>query len=294
MKIAIFGSTGMVGHCLVKYLANNTNWTIHAFSRDIQKSKNNCSKFNVSHLLFDNIYLINNYDYIINCIGVTNAKFKEDIYQNLVWNAWFPKKLSKLNRGKIIHISTDAVFNKKTINPNENTCISPDSLYSKTKSLGEIISDNFFIIRTSFIGHELNSCNQILDKIINSNYISGASNIFWNGITNFQFAKICKNIIENNIKLNKITHIIPKDYVTKYQLYFLIKKHFNLKVKIIKTNDKDSNVRILKTLYPKLQNRLWNGNILSIEEMISDLRFYDNISNINLRNTNFINQSILV
>ena len=70
----------------------------------------------------------NNFDYIVNCIGITDNKIdasnSSSIIRAIEINAIFPHHLVELAQRKgmrVIHISTDGVFSGTTENYNEDT-----------------------------------------------------------------------------------------------------------------------------------------------------------------------------
>ena len=101
--------------------------------------------------------------------------------------------------------------------------------------------------------------------------VNGYSNQFWNGITTLQFAKICENIIINNIEVNNIQHIVPQDTVNKYDLLEIFKKYFKKNINIVPSLSPNKIDKRLFTIDTDMNRQLWGDKILSIEEMISDL-----------------------
>ncbi|MFP4555617.1 MAG: dTDP-4-dehydrorhamnose reductase [Bacteroidales bacterium] len=104
---------------------------------------------------------VNNYkpDYIINCAAYTAVdRAEEDIENAYRVNAEAPKILAAASStydAKLIHVSTDYVFNGKTWKPyNEDCEVNPNSVYGKSKAQGEIAvieSGIGMVIRTSWL-----------------------------------------------------------------------------------------------------------------------------------------------
>ena len=73
-------------------------------------------------------------------------------------NSSLPNFLSNLSikfSFKLIHISTDCVFDGKKGNYKETSIPNSTDDYGFSKSLGEVYSENCITLRTSIIGHEL-------------------------------------------------------------------------------------------------------------------------------------------
>ena len=101
-----------------------------------------------------------NPDYLINCAAYTAVDIaEEDTDLAKLLNAKIPAHLGKLAseyQFKVIHISTDYVFDGTACSPyTENDLVNPESVYGKTKLNGEIAllkeSASSMVIRTSWL-----------------------------------------------------------------------------------------------------------------------------------------------
>ena len=98
----------------------------------------------------------NNIDLIINCAAYTAVdKAESDLQLAKKINTDGPRNLAKTG-AKIIHISTDYVFDGHSYQPyTPEMKTNPLSVYGKTKRAGEIAvvnnSDNYVIIRTAWL-----------------------------------------------------------------------------------------------------------------------------------------------
>ena len=103
----------------------------------------------------------NSINIIINCAAFTNVDLAESEYKaaDLVNNRAVANiaKLSKLHNIKLVHISTDYVFDGNSFTPyKEHDETNPQNIYGKTKLDGELIMKhinppNSIIIRTSWL-----------------------------------------------------------------------------------------------------------------------------------------------
>ncbi|MBR2105769.1 MAG: dTDP-4-dehydrorhamnose reductase [Treponema sp.] len=98
--------------------------------------------------------------WIINCSAYTNVeKAEEDVELATALNATGPQNIARVARNigaKLIHISTDYVFNGKGTSPyKEDSAREPLGVYGKTKAEGEIAiqkeMSQFYIIRTAWL-----------------------------------------------------------------------------------------------------------------------------------------------
>lgn len=293
-KILILGSTGMLGmtvsKSLISDLTNSEIYLTYTSEDKINTLKKKLhlidySKFIKFNVLKDDIYdLPNDFDEVINCIGIIKPFIDEQnsstIEKSLTINSKFPFDLSNhFNSSIILQIATDCVFSGATGDYSEEASHDPIDVYGKTKSLGEVISDNFYNLRCSIIGHELSSSNSLLEWFLsqkeNSN-INGFMNHTWNGLTTLTYSKLLLSIIKNKINIPNKIHLIPNNKVNKFELLEIFKKYS--KRDDIKVNEFFANTdchRTLKTLYEDINNEIWEKSIyqksLTIDEMVSEI-----------------------
>jgi len=240
--ILLFGSTGMLGNYVKSVL--DTSYNIINIYRNI---------FNISTDSWDklrNIVLEYNPHIIINCAGIIPQNNSQDNYNDYIRiNTLFPHIVSFLSKEfdiKFIHITTDCVFDGKKGNYNELDTHTEQSLYGKTKSLGE--PENAIVIRTSIIGEETNNKNSLLEwvkKNINGNIV-GYDNHYWNGVTCLTLARFILFILDKNIIWNGVRHVYSPEIVSKYDLCKFINDIYKLNITITKTSK--NNIIVDKSL----------------------------------------------
>ena len=295
MKVLVLGSTGMLGSAFVKSSFNNkllnyhftvrSNKQLNTFKKNFKINKNKIYILDI--IDNDVISKLNNlqkkkFDIIINCIGVIKPYINESNYKSientLKINSLFPHFLpSVFNKNeKIYQIATDCVYNGKNSFYTEDSYHDAEDVYGKSKSLGEVFKKNFFNIRCSIIGEELKSNLSLVEwfksQETNSN-INGFANHQWNGLTTNAFVKLIESIIINKIEIPNIMHLVPKNYLTKYDLLSCLIKKFNrTDLNLNKTNHSQSINRTINTNNKKLNNQIWNKSSfkkkLTIEKMI--------------------------
>lgn len=277
-SIAVIGARGMLGRTITKYLSKNGDYAIHAFTRNPKKSETT----NVTYLKYKEIFDSSRkgwpYDYLINCAGVLRLqREKPHALRDMIdINTILPIHLS-LNgiANKIINISTDDVFSGKNGGYSENSIHDPTSMYGYTKSLGEVNDAKVINLRCSIVGpEELGKGRNLLGWFLSQPQdvrISGYTDHLWNGITTLQYAKICNNII-SGVRVGNVQHVVPQDYISKYDLLNLFNIHFNKKMKIEPMETKRPVNKTLRTINPKTNKNLWSDNILSIEDMVVEMR----------------------
>lgn len=245
--VIIFGSNGMLGMYLTKYLSTRFN-VIPLTREDYDVAIDNKEK--LSNLLKKHK---TNETIVINCIGIIPQRVSVDnksLYVSI--NALFPHLLSHICdklRIQMIHFTTDCVYNNVTGNNSEDSEKNPICLYDVTKHLGE--PEDVCVIRTSFIGEEkYNKCSFLEWVRSNKNgVINGYSNQYWNGVTALTLAKIARHIIETNGFWKGVHHIYSNETVSKYDLCVLINEIYDLNITINKIETQHMTNKSLTSKY---------------------------------------------
>ena len=278
LKILIVGANGMVGNTFLRYFNRNENYAVAGTVRNIE-TLNEIIKKN-TYRLFDGIDAARlegflpvfekfNPDVVINCIGLIKQKNDNSI-DSIKINSLLPHYLLKLSRkfrARFIHLSTDCVFSG--LNGNYKETDFPDALdlYGRSKLLGEVKDFNSLTLRTSIIGHELNSNNSLLSWFLSQNKsVKGYRKAIFSGFPSYEYARIISEFVIPNHQLKGIFHVSSKP-ISKYELLKLIKKAYKINVDI----EPDENILINRSLdsskfceYTDYKPKPWN---LMIEEM---------------------------
>lgn len=289
-KLLIFGCTGMLGSEVLKVFSDCKNFLITATYKDYrslkQLKKNKLITHNIKFVKFnlEGNYevllkkLMNNNEYIINCIGIIKPFIDEKnkkIENPILINSLFPNQLNKFKnkKNKIYQIATDCVFSGIKGSYLESSEHDAIDIYGKTKSLGEIKSKNFFNIRCSIIGKEIKNYVSLFEWFkLQKNNLNGFTNHLWNGLTTNVYAELLKAIIIYKIDLPNVIHIIPKDKISKFTLlnYFKLITN-NKKIKIKKKIAKNEIDRTLNTSYLSKNLEIWEKSIFHQQLKLKDI-----------------------
>ena len=269
VKVAVLGSTGMLGSAVGKYLLQQ-GFDVATSYRNEEVSYGD-KKFFYDPTTHQGS-IPDDCEYIINCIGVIKP-FINDNHENSGYlNSLFPRQLAKVckSRGvKLIHITTDCVFSGKDggyIESDEHDCL---DFYGKTKSLGEPKED-CMVIRTSIIGEEIHKDASLISwvKSMKGKTINGFTNHTWNGVTTKQYAKVCEKIIKEDLYKEGLYHVCSNS-VTKHELVSIINERFDLEIDIVPTEAAQEVDRTLAT--NEDLSLLIMRDIPTVEEQIKDL-----------------------
>ncbi len=280
-KVLILGGTGMLGHAVIEEFGG--------FSGDVSSTSRSGSglPFDVLSDPVDSLAkFVGRGDYIINCLGITKPHINDDNEQdvakaNLV-NSLFPGELASLAEktgSRVIQIATDCVFSGREGHYLETDIHDAEDVYGKTKSLGEVVSDNVMHIRVSTIGRELGRNTLLLEWVLSHSQgatIPGYTDHFWNGVTTNHFAKVVRGIIENDGFRSGLSHLVPADELSKADLVRQIARAFGRSDLIVKDTDSGKPFdRTLSTTDPVFNKGLWAGagytDIPTIEQLIAEI-----------------------
>jgi dTDP-4-dehydrorhamnose reductase len=283
-KILVLGATGMLGSQVFKVLSKETCLKVVGTS-NIQTER--CTQFIVGHDSLKRLIELTKPDYVINCIGkIPQKSFSKSKLANFIKmlkiNSLFSISLSNLSKKYgfiLMQIQTDCVYKGNKGPYSEKSKKNALDIYGLTKRMGERSSKNQINIRTSIVGRETNSCNSLfawLENTSQNSYINGYVNHLWNGVTTNVFAKLCHGIIMNSTIKNLDTHLVPADYVSKYELLNLFKQYLNRSdIKIIAYKSPSSVDRRLHTVNQDINNALWSiagyKSVPRIEELVREM-----------------------
>jgi dTDP-4-dehydrorhamnose reductase len=178
---------------------------------------------------------------IINCAGIIKqrAEGKEAI-PNIEINALLPHRLAELCgswHGRLIHFSTDCVFNGQHGNYSEESQSDAEDFYGKAKFLGEVAESNCLTLRTSIIGREISHFKSLLEWFLeqNHNKIIGYARAFYSGVTTNYMAELIARIIKEQSELCGL-YQVTSDKISKYDLLCLIRDAYEMDVDIGRDN----------------------------------------------------------
>lgn len=290
-RILILGATGMLGSAVYGVLKDKYELALAVRSKNkigiLDRAHGGLSKHKVVE--FDAARLYQNFldkkgypgeylknflsevgrvDYAVNAIGVTIPFSLGNQALTFFVNSALPHVLAGELKEKLIHITTDCVYDGKEGFPyDENSRKTPVDLYGLSKSLGEPL--NCLTLRTSIIGRELGGFTGLLEWFLKQEKktVTGFANHFWNGVTTKEFGKICDRIISTPESFPKtgLYHVFSNP-VSKYDMLRKFKDKYGIDCEIKKDEEQRLN-RTLSTVHD-LAAKL---AIPPFDEMINDL-----------------------
>lgn len=246
-KILILGGTGMLGHLLLRYFTMFPEYEVLATARSLTGMKKHFSADMLARFLPDSID-VNHFDSIIravasvqpdiviNCIGIIKQlPIAEDPLTTITINALLPHRISLICQAagaRLIHISTDCVFDGKKGMYTEKDQSNAEDLYGRTKFLGEVDYPHSLTLRTSIIGHELKGGYGLIEWFLAHNQkVRGFRKAIYTGFPTIEIARIMRDYVLTNPKLNGV-YQVSSDPISKYDLLLLVAKQYGKDIEI--------------------------------------------------------------
>ena len=166
-------------------------------------------------------------DIVVNCIGIIKqTPLGNDPRRVIPINALLPHQLAEICEklgSRLIHVSTDCVFSGNKGNYAEDDAADARDLYGLSRCLGEPIDGTSLTIRTSLIGHELDSNYGLLEWFLaQTGTVSGYSQAIFSGISTLEFARVLQEYIFPNTQLQGMYHLAGEP-IAKFDLLNIIK-----------------------------------------------------------------------
>ena len=246
-KILVLGVSGMLGHTLFSQLCHAGRYEVRATARKTEALDRYFRPDMLEKITggvdadnFDSIIkIVGDFqpDCVINCIGIIKQlSASAEHIPALSVNALFPHRLAMLCRAagaRLIHISSDCVFDGQQGQYVEADSSNASDLYGRTKFLGEVdCYPHCVTLRTSIIGHELGSSYGLVEWFLSqSGSVHGFTRAIFSGFPTIELAAIIIKHVIPNPGLHGLYHV-SSDPISKYALLLLIAKRYGAATEI--------------------------------------------------------------
>lgn len=163
---------------------------------------------------------------VINCIGLVKQLAEaDDPLTAIPINSLLPHRLARLcdlAGARFIHISTDCVFSGDRGMYSENDASDARDLYGMSKYLGEVDYPHAVTLRTSIIGHELDSAHGLIAWFLAQNgEVKGFTQAVFSGLPTVELARVIRDFVIPCTGLRGLYHVSTKP-IAKYDLLTLV------------------------------------------------------------------------
>ena len=250
MKVLVFGASGMIGSAMFRVLSAKKECQVWGTLRSDEAKKffsydqqgNLVTGIDVEkHDVLVRMFARVKPDVVVNCIGLTKHHLEaEDPQMALPLNALLPHRIADLcdmAGARLIHVSTDCVFTGTRGNYGEADPTDAIDLYGKSKNLGEVDYPHAVTLRTSTIGHELQSSYGLLEWFLaQQDRCKGFSRAIFSGLPNTEFARVVRDVVIPRPDLQGLYHVGAAP-IGKYELLQLIAKVYDKQIDIVRDDD---------------------------------------------------------
>jgi dTDP-4-dehydrorhamnose reductase len=250
-KILVLGATGMLGHVMFKHFFNNPEYQVFGTVRSKDKLNGIFTKQEQSNLIskidaanfdsFINAFAEIKPGIVINCIGIIKqSDDAKNYYNSININSFLPHRIARLcalGDSRLIHISTDCVFDGQKGGYLESDNSNATDLYGKSKYLGEVDYPFATTIRTSIIGHELHNQLSLVDWFLAQNgSVKGYTNVVFSGVTTYELAQIIQIYVIANKNLSGLYQVSATP-ISKFDLLNLVAKIYKKEINITRFDE---------------------------------------------------------
>lgn len=245
MRILVLGASGMLGNAVLRVMDEKQDWEVFGTVRSS----------NVSRLFSDRVAMrlisgcdVENHDalvkvfvetrpnVVINCIGlIKQLADAEDPLLVIPINSLLPHRLvglCNLVGARLVHMSTDCVFSGEKGGYSESDPSDAKDIYGKSKLLGEVDYPCAITLRTSIIGHELQSAHGLIDWFLSQQgRCKGYNRAIFSGLPTVVLAKIIRDVVIPRPDLSGVYHVAAKP-ISKYDLLSLVADVYNKSIEI--------------------------------------------------------------
>ena len=223
--VLVLGSSGMLGNALIRFLAREgiETWgTVRAMPAAFR-----------SMPFRDRILVgvdVENLDSVvgalaaarpgtvINCVGLVKQLAEaDDALRAIPINSLLPHRLARLSAAvgaRFIHVSTDCVFNGTRGMYLESDPADAQDLYGRSKHLGEVDYPHAITLRTSIIGHELQSAHGLIGWFLaQRDRVQGYRKAIFSGLPTVELSRVIRDHVLPRPDLHGVYHVSAEPIV---------------------------------------------------------------------------------
>ncbi len=218
-------------------------------------------------------------DVVINCVGVVKQLLAlQNPLDILPVNTLFPHRLAQLcalSGARLVHFSTDCVFSGDKGHYIESDGPDTRELYGLSKLLGEVSDKDAITLRTSIIGHELESNQGLVEWFLSQQHpVNGYVNAIFSGLPTVEVARVIRDYILPNSELRGLYHLAAAP-INKYELLKLIRAEYGKTIDITPADTPAINRSLSGSKFSiatGYKAKPWNQLVQSMHEFHQDSR----------------------
>jgi len=246
-RVLVLGSRGMLGHMLVRVLSpyhsvfgttlgprDERSLLARLLDRDHWLSSVDVRQWGTIERALTNTRP----DVVINCVGVVKQKLESSsVFDTIFVNSLVPHQLARTceeNGVKLIHLSTDCVFEGTPGLKKVSDVPNATDLYGTTKRLGEISYGNSLTLRTGFVGRQLSGSEGLFEWVRSQRgkTIRGFRHAIYSGLTTRALSDVIRQVIENFPNLSGLYQVASVP-ISKFDLICRLNELLSLGITVV-------------------------------------------------------------
>ena len=244
-KVLVLGATGMLGNAVFRLFAASPGFQTWGSARSgglvlrlpaahQLQIVSGVDVENVDHLT--RLFALTRPDVVINCIGLVKQLAEaDDPLAAIPINALLPHRLARLcdvAGARLIHVSTDCVFTGTKGMYLEDDASDAKDLYGRSKYLGEVDYPHAVTLRTSIIGHELNSAHGLVGWFLaQQGGVKGFTRAIFSGLPTIELARVIRDVVIPSPELHGVHHVSAEP-ISKYELLCLVAQVYGKTIEV--------------------------------------------------------------
>ncbi len=246
IKVLVLGASGMLGNAVLRLFAQSSGYSAIGSARSAAvltllpqelRGRVICGVDveNVDSLV--RLFSSTRPDVVINCIGVVKQLAEADAPLSAIpINALLPHRLARLCEvagARLVHISTDCVYAGTRGMYREEDASDAKDLYGRSKYLGEVDYPHAVTLRTSIIGHELNSAHGLIGWFLaQQGSVKGFRRAIFSGLPTVELARVMRDFVIPQPGLRGLYHVSAEP-IAKCDVLRLVAQVYGKSIEII-------------------------------------------------------------
>lgn len=246
MRVLVLGASGMLGNAMMRVLGEDPGLEVFGTLRSAggrrlfqpEMAERLLAGVDVEHQ--DSLLAAFNQirpEVVINCVGlVKQLADANDPLLAVPINTLLPHRLARLCAlagARLVHISTDCVFSGATGNYRETDTADATDLYGRSKHLGEVDYPQAITLRTSIIGHELQSAHGLINWFLaQDETCRGYTRAIFSGLPTVVLAGLVRDVVLARPELHGVYHVAAQP-ISKYELLRLVAHVYGKDIEIV-------------------------------------------------------------
>ena len=246
VRVLVLGASGMLGNAVFRFFSCSRG---HAATGTVRSS--NALKLLPEELRGQIVSGVEIYDLdgltklfervkpdvVINCVGlVKQLPGADDPLTAIPMNALLPHRLlamCKVAGARLIHISTDCVFDGARGMYRESDFADAADLYGRSKYLGELHDPQAVTLRTSIIGPELATAHGLVGWFLaQRGPVKGFTRAIFSGLPTVELARVIRDFVIPAADLSGLYHVSSAP-ISKYDVLRGVAQEYGHSIEIV-------------------------------------------------------------